>query len=182
MSIKELYFELRICSYGKESKHLNVKLNSTGQLFVQMSQSLTPTGSCFVSTQDTLISGYVVSILSASPCAVSYVLSSSRPVYQNCFERQAVIYIYRVSQEEWARLRESVPCVKLYRYNPKHLCPKSNGYGDNGKRKVWTSLVSTYCTPSVTSLLSNAPARSTRHGNAVTVACALQHGSSDVTR
>ena len=45
--------------------------------------------------------------------------------------------IYRVSQEECARLRESVPYVKLYRYNPKHLYPKLNGYGDNGHRKVW---------------------------------------------
>ena len=34
------------------------------------------------------------------------------------------IYIYGVSQEECARLRESVPYVKIYRYNPKHLCPK----------------------------------------------------------
>ena len=32
--------------------------------------------------------------------------------------------IYGVSQEECARLWESVPYVKLYRYNPKHLCPK----------------------------------------------------------
>ena len=47
--------------------------------------------------------------------------------------------IYRVSQEETARLRESVPYVKLYRYNPKHLYPKLNGYGDNGQRKVWSS-------------------------------------------
>ena len=46
-------------------------------------------------------------------------------------------YIYRVSQEECAILRESVPYVKLYRYNPKHLYPKLNGYGDNGQRKVW---------------------------------------------
>ena len=69
------------------------------------------------------------------------------------------IYIYRVSQEECARLRESVSYVKLYRYNPKHLCPKLNVYGDNGQRKVRASLVSTYCTPSVTSYLSNAPAR-----------------------
>ena len=38
--------------------------------------------------------------------------------------------IYRVSQEECARLRESVPYVKVYRYNPKHLYPKLNGYGD----------------------------------------------------
>jgi len=47
--------------------------------------------------------------------------------------------LYRVSQEESARFRESVPCVKLYRYNPKHLHLKLNGYGDNGQRKVWSS-------------------------------------------
>ena len=41
------------------------------------------------------------------------------------------IYIYRVSQEECARLREGVPYAKVYRYNPKHPCPKLNGYGDN---------------------------------------------------
>ena len=46
------------------------------------------------------------------------------------------IYIYRVSQEECARLREGVPYVKVYRYNPKHLCPKLNGYGDNGQRSL----------------------------------------------
>ena len=33
------------------------------------------------------------------------------------------ISINRVSQEECARLREGVPYVKVYRYNPKHLCP-----------------------------------------------------------
>ena len=46
------------------------------------------------------------------------------------------IYIYRVSQEECTKLRESVPNVKLYRYNPKHLFPKLNGYGDNGQRSL----------------------------------------------
>jgi len=45
-------------------------------------------------------------------------------------------YIYRVSQVECARLREGVPYVKVYRYNPKHLCPKLNGYGDNGQRSL----------------------------------------------
>ena len=69
------------------------------------------------------------------------------------------MHICRVSQEECARLRESVPYVKLYRYNPKHLYPKLNGYGDNGHRKVWVSAVSTYCTPSVTPSLSTAHAR-----------------------
>jgi len=57
-------------------------------------------------------------------------------------------YIYRVSQEEWKKIRESVPYVKLYRYNPKHLYPKLNGYGDNGQRSlnVW-QLLHTYWLP-----------------------------------
>ena len=46
------------------------------------------------------------------------------------------VYIYRVSQEECARLREGVPYAKIYRYNPKHLCPKWNGYRDNGQRSL----------------------------------------------
>ena len=54
--------------------------------------------------------------------------------------------LYRVSQEECARLREGVSYIKVYRYNPKHLCPKLNGYGDKGARKVWSSCGSTYCT------------------------------------
>jgi len=45
----------------------------------------------------------------------------------------------QVSQEEWTKLREGVPYIKLYRYNPKYLYPKLNGYGDNGHRKVWAS-------------------------------------------
>jgi len=60
--------------------------------------------------------------------------------------------IYRVSQEECARLREGVPYVKVHRYNPKHLCPKLNGYGDNGLRKVWSSGGSTHCTCQLTIL------------------------------
>ena len=67
--------------------------------------------------------------------------------------------IYRVSQEEWTKLRESVPYVELYWYNPKHLYPKLNGYGGNGHRKVWASGVSTYCTPSVMPYSSTAHAR-----------------------
>ena len=56
---------------------------------------------------------------------------------------------YRVSQEERTKLREGVPYVKLYRYNPKHLYPKLNGYGDNGQRKVWTSCISVFYMPTV---------------------------------
>ena len=59
-----------------------------------------------------------------------------------------VLFIYRTSQEEWTKLRESVPYLKLYRYNPKHLYPKLNGYGDNGQRslKLW-QLLHTYWLP-----------------------------------
>jgi hypothetical protein len=60
--------------------------------------------------------------------------------------------IYRMSQEECARLREDVPYVKVYRYNPKHLYPKLNGYGDNGQRQVWSSGGSTHCTCQLTVL------------------------------
>jgi hypothetical protein len=56
--------------------------------------------------------------------------------------------MYRVSQEERHKLREGVPYVKLYRYNPKHLYPKLNGYGDNDQRslKRW-QLLHTYWLP-----------------------------------
>jgi len=47
-----------------------------------------------------------------------------------------ITIIYRVTQEECARLREGVPYVKVYRYNPKHLCPKLKGYGENGQRNL----------------------------------------------
>jgi len=53
--------------------------------------------------------------------------------------------LYRVSQEECARLQESVSYVKVYRYNPKYLYPKLNAYGDNGQRKVGASCGSKYC-------------------------------------
>jgi hypothetical protein len=69
------------------------------------------------------------------------------------------IYIYRVSHELRSLLREGVPYVKLYRYNPKHLCQKVNGYGDNGQRKVWASVGLTHCTPSVMLYSSTAHAR-----------------------
>ena len=42
--------------------------------------------------------------------------------------------------------------LKVYRYNPKHICPNLNGYGDNGQRKVWSSGGSTPCTCQLTAL------------------------------
>ena len=64
------------------------------------------------------------------------------PAGRSVFE-YVCVYIYRVSQEECARLRKCVPYVKLYRYNPKPLYPKLNGYGDNGQKslKLWQLLL-----------------------------------------
>ena len=61
---------------------------------------------------------------------------------------QGISFIYRVSQEECEILRESVPYVKLYRYNPKHLYPKLNGFRYNGQisLKLW-QLLHTYWLP-----------------------------------
>ena len=61
----------------------------------------------------------------------------SSELFVSCCSKEKCIY--RVSHEECARLRESVPYVKVYRYNPKHLYPKLNCYGDNGQRKVRSS-------------------------------------------
>jgi hypothetical protein len=86
---------------------------------------------------------------STNPYGSLYPLSCSfrRPLFIHSYGIFPPSYcIYRVSQEERAKLRESVPYVKLYRYTPKHLCPKLNGYGDKGKRKVWSSCGYTYCT------------------------------------
>jgi len=73
--------------------------------------------------------------------------------------------IYRVSQEECVRFREGVPYVKVYRYNPKHLCPKLNGYGDNGLRKLWSSCGSTHCTCRLTILSISTLSVVSYHGN-----------------
>ena len=70
------------------------------------------------------------------------------------FTLVTMAYIYRVSHELRSLLRDSVPYVKIYRYNPKHLCPKLNGYGDNGQRRVLTSCISAYCTSSAVSALT----------------------------
>jgi len=75
---------------------------------------------CFVwiSEQTAIISLYSIKLLDF--------ITETECVY-------CAVRTYRVSQEECARLREGVPYAKVYRYNPKHLCPKLNGYGDNGQ-------------------------------------------------
>jgi len=50
-----------------------------------------------------------------------------------------LLYIYTGCPRRNGHNFGSVPYVKIYRYNPKHLYPKLDGYGDNGQRKVWSS-------------------------------------------
>jgi hypothetical protein len=49
---------------------------------------------------------------------------------------------------------EGVPYGKVYRYNPTHLCPKLNGYGDNGQRKAWSSSSSMHCSYQLTYVIN----------------------------
>ena len=84
--------------------------------------------------------------------------------------------LYRVSQEKCARLWESVPYVKVHRYNPKHLYPKLNGYGDKGQRKVRSSCGSTYCTCSAEALRVHRNAQSAKlnqYFNTAGYSCAM---------
>ena len=67
------------------------------------------------------------------PSSAGNFLTSRRPVSLSgtnllggsYLDGNSCIYV-QVSQEEWTKLRESVPYVELYRYNPKHLYPKLN--------------------------------------------------------
>ena len=68
---------------------------------------------------------------------IYYISLLSYVAFHKWNTRQNQSYIvYRMSREKWTNLRESVPQVELYRYNPKHLYPKLNGYGDNGQRSL----------------------------------------------
>jgi len=78
-------------------------------------------------------------------CVVNSILYGHLLLFQTFFHVAIIVHatilvwnieLYRVSQEERAKLREGVPYVKLYRYNPEHLYPKLNGYGDNGQRSL----------------------------------------------
>ena len=61
--------------------------------------------------------------------------SSSMPIYRRLLY-YTDIYIYTGCHRRNRPNFGSVPYVKLYRYNPKHLYPKLNGYGDNGKKSL----------------------------------------------
>ena len=84
-----------------------------------------------------------------SPCADTHELNATFTLRKVLFRSELSIDKFNYTEcprGECARLRENVPYVKVHRYNPKHIYPKLNGYGDNGERKVWSSCGSTYCT------------------------------------
>jgi len=78
-------------------------------------------------------------------------------VYWSTWSNWSYIHIYtgcpRMNVPDFRR----VFLMLCYRYNPKHLRPKLNGYGDNGQRKVWSSGGSTHCTCQLTSLIDVYP-------------------------
>ena len=87
----------------------------------------------------TIVSLYILEVISYLRRHRQFVeLNSNVHTYNTRRKRDIHIQsyktdLYRVSQEERAKLREGVPYVKLYRYNPEHLYPKLNGFRDNGK-------------------------------------------------
>ena len=97
-----------------------------------------------------------IHLVAWSLCQIHYPRSLCRSVcyvsFAEIHHASQLVHVYRVSQEECARLREGVPYAKVYRYNPKYLCPKLTGYGDNGQIKVWSSCWSTHCTCQLTIL------------------------------
>jgi hypothetical protein len=97
-------------------------------------------------------------------CGTTRSLMDSASVYSQslwiliqCCIRYTHTRAHRLSKEECARLREGVPYVKVCQYNPKHQCPKLNGYGDNGQKQVWSSGGSVHCTCQLTSLIEVCP-------------------------
>ena len=58
-------------------------------------------------------------------------------VRQICNKIYIYIYIYtQAVPGGMCQTSGGVPYVKVYRYNPKHLCPNLNGYEDNGQRSL----------------------------------------------
>jgi len=47
-----------------------------------------------------------------------------------------IYFVHLLYTECPRRNGQSVPYIKIYRYNPKHLYPKLNGYGDNDQRSL----------------------------------------------
>jgi hypothetical protein len=78
-------------------------------------------------------------------------------------ENLQTIRYHRYNTDTWCPTR-NVPdfgrvflMLKYTDIKPKHLCPKLNGYGDNGQRKVWSSGGSMHCTCQLTSLIDVCP-------------------------
>jgi len=85
---------------------------------------------------------HVTSSYCLAICSLFYTYWIQQTNIREAIPLCSIIEVYRVSQEEWTKLRE------IYRYNPKHLYSKLNGYGDNGQRslKLWQLLLTYWLT------------------------------------
>jgi len=56
------------------------------------------------------------------------------------------IYMYRCPRRNVPDFGSVFLVLKYTDITQNTFCPKLNGYGDKGERKVWSSCGSTYCT------------------------------------
>ena len=85
---------------------------------------------------DNMFGRFEKKLLFPSPLLLNLVQVDSSACRPAAISVRSTKAVYRVSHKECARFREGVPYVKVYRYNPKHLYPKLNVYGDNGQRSL----------------------------------------------
>jgi hypothetical protein len=72
--------------------------------------------------------------------------------FQYLKRHNPILSIYRVSREELTKLRESVPYVKIYWYNPKHLYLSWTVTEIMARDKCCLLWDSTHCTSQLTAL------------------------------
>src|SRR5215510_7294732 len=128
-----LYREIIAVCSQIHTKHINTLCGLNGELYIKI-QSVPHSkhSVSVIKTSQLMLYREIIAV-----CSQIHTKHINTLCGQNVELLNVKLAVYRVSQEEYPRLREDVPYVKVYRYNPKHLCPKLNGYGDNGQRKVW---------------------------------------------
>jgi len=155
----EFFKNLEFCShiFALNFEALFTELRKTPFRFVRVCLSLRPHGGISIPTGRIFIKSNIPTFLKNLLRKFNFHENRTRITRTVATWIAVYIYdIYRGCQTTYiqgvpgrcARLREGVPYVKVYRYNPKHLCPKLNGYGDNGQRslKLWR-LLHTYLLP-----------------------------------
>ena len=80
-------------------------------------------GILFLASKTTCWRTYAIRTNKMHPLFINHLTPNGHYMGRTAQLTSRCCIVYRVSQEEWTKLRESVPYVELYRYNPKHLYP-----------------------------------------------------------